>query len=769
MYNYSNLSDFEFEILCRDIMQKKLGIKLYTFQKGRDGGIDVTDDPKNKKVIIQVKHYINSKYSDLLGTLKKEVQKVKELQPEKYYICCALNLTAKNKRELYDMFSDYMESANDIMSLIDIDDFLECPENMDIVRKHYKLWLESTEILGEVFNQNVFIDCESLLYNIEEESRRFVETSCYYECLDILEKEKMLLLLGMPGTGKTVTTKMLAIYYASKGYRIRYTTNGDISDIKNAISTQKDLPEIILLDDCLGQHYFRMKETQGNELLSLVKYVACHKNKKLIMNSRVTIFQQAKERVIEFRQFAEDEKFKIKILDMGKLSLSDKGRIFHNHIYFKGLPADYYQDILKDFHYREIVKHNNYTPRIMEFVTREYNFKKVSSGHYYEYVLRCLDNPTEIWQDEFSEKLQQEDRVFLTTLYSLTDTSIDENVVKRAFNYRLSNNTIADTSRNIWEDVLKRLEGAFIQIIEKNGKKEIGAINPSVNDFLREYLQKNDIEREYIRKNATEYEQIKRGFSENMEDIIRAGQANLYHYANQNEEMYVILTYVCRLDVFHDNYKYVVERFFQTLPYGFFEGMMGRCEILIRLLLDKFDTFYHTYDCLDDSSLMEFFWSLNLDEFQTFIELAEKYDIDFFYAKYRDLLVETLDNAILAYMEDVEADDYYGDYDVSDLLKHNMRYNGYYEELDKQSVVNNVCEWIKEDVEKEVSEMIENLPQDILDKIRISKSNVKVDKSDVEEYIESYLEPSVPEYDHHEMDYDYGIIGEMDILDCIFK
>lgn len=733
MYNYSNLSDFEFEILCRDIMQKKLGIKLYTFQKGRDGGIDITDDPKNKKVIIQVKHYINSKYSDLLGTLKKEVQKVKELQPEKYYICCALNLTAKNKRELYDMFSDYMESANDIMSLIDIDDFLECPENMDIVRKHYKLWLESTEILGEVFNQNVFIDCESLLYNIEEESRRFVETSCYYECLDILEKEKMLLLLGMPGTGKTVTTKMLAIYYASKGYRIRYTTNGDISDIKNAISTQKDLPEIILLDDCLGQHYFRMKETQGNELLSLVKYVACHKNKKLIMNSRVTIFQQAKERVIEFRQFAEDEKFKIKILDMGKLSLSDKGRIFHNHIYFKGLPADYYQDILKDFHYREIVKHNNYTPRIMEFVTREYNFKKVSSGHYYEYVLRCLDNPTEIWQDEFSEKLQQEDRVFLTTLYSLTDTSIDENVVKRAFNYRLSNNTIADTSRNIWEDVLKRLEGAFIQIIEKNGKKEIGAINPSVNDFLREYLQKNDIEREYIRKNATEYEQIKRGFSENMEDIIRAGQANLYHYANQNEEMYVILTYVCRLDVFHDNYKYVVERFFQTLPYGFFEGMMGRCEILIRLLLDKFDTFYHTYDCLDDSSLMEFFWSLNLDEFQTFIELAEKYDIDFFYAKYRDLLVETLEDAILAYMEDVDADDYYGDYDVGDLLKHNMRYNGYYEELDKQSVVNNVCEWIKEDVEKEVSEMIENLPQDILDKIKISKSNVKVDKSDVEE------------------------------------
>ncbi len=658
MYNYNNLSDFEFGILCKDIMQKKLGMKLYTFQKGRDGGIDITDDPKNKSVIIQVKHYINSKYSDLLGTLKREVQKVKELNPEKYYICCAIKLTAKNKQELYDMFSDYMKSANDVMSLIDIDDFLECPENMDIVRKHYKLWLESTNILSMVFNQSIFIDCESLLCDIEEDSRRFVETSCYNECLDILEKERMLLLLGMPGTGKTMTTKMLAVYYASKRYRIRYTTNGDISDIKNAISTQKDLPEIILLDDCLGQHYFRMKETQGNEILSLVKYVACHKNKKLIMNSRVTIFQQAKERVIEFRQFAEDEKFKIKILDMGKLSLSDKGRIFHNHIYFKRLPAAYYQNILKEYHYREIIKHTNYTPRIMEFVTREYNFKKVSSDNYYEFVLRCLDNPTEIWHDEFSEKLQQEDRILLTTLYSLTDTSIDENRLKRAFNYRLCNNTMMDTSRNIWEDVLKRLEGAFIQNIEKNRKREIGVINPSVNDFLREYMQKNDIERENIQKNATEYEQIKRGFSECMEDIIKAGKANLYNYTSPNEEMYVILTHICRLDVFHDNYKYVVERFFQTLPYDSFEGMMGRCEIFIRLLSSKFDTFYHTYDYLDEGVLIEFFWNLDLKEFQGLIESAEKYGIDFFYTQYRDVLLETIQAAIYAYMEDVEADDY---------------------------------------------------------------------------------------------------------------
>lgn len=33
---------------------------------------------------------------------------------------------------------------------------------------HYKLWLESTNILSEIMNQHVFIDCESLLYNVTE-------------------------------------------------------------------------------------------------------------------------------------------------------------------------------------------------------------------------------------------------------------------------------------------------------------------------------------------------------------------------------------------------------------------------------------------------------------------------------------------------------------------------------------------------------------------------------------------------------------------------
>lgn len=43
MYNYANLSDYEFELLCRDIMEKKLGRSLRCFAPGKDGGVDIME------------------------------------------------------------------------------------------------------------------------------------------------------------------------------------------------------------------------------------------------------------------------------------------------------------------------------------------------------------------------------------------------------------------------------------------------------------------------------------------------------------------------------------------------------------------------------------------------------------------------------------------------------------------------------------------------------------------------------------------------------
>ena len=115
MLNYSNLNDIEFEYLCKDVMSRMLDVKLQRFAAGRDGGIDLTDDSYGKNVIVQVKHYVKTDVAGLLTSLKKEIPKVQGNSPKTYYVCCSKELTPSNKSEIYEMFSDYMESTENVV------------------------------------------------------------------------------------------------------------------------------------------------------------------------------------------------------------------------------------------------------------------------------------------------------------------------------------------------------------------------------------------------------------------------------------------------------------------------------------------------------------------------------------------------------------------------------------------------------------------------------------------------------------------------------
>ena len=176
MYQYGNLSDFEFELLCRDIMERKIGCPLRCFAPGRDGGVDITETRLSGCHMVQVKHYIDSSYSTLLSSLKKELPKVKQKQPKHYYVCCGKKLTAQNISEIYQLFSGYMDDAEAVVDLMEIDSFLHKKENADILERHYKLWLESTNVLERLGNQDIAIDCDAFFYQIEKEQKLFVRT-----------------------------------------------------------------------------------------------------------------------------------------------------------------------------------------------------------------------------------------------------------------------------------------------------------------------------------------------------------------------------------------------------------------------------------------------------------------------------------------------------------------------------------------------------------------------------------------------------------------
>ena len=69
------LNDKEFEELVKDLLQIELGVRLQSFKSGKDGGIDLRySTSKDNAIIVQVKHYLKSGYSQLKSSLKKALR-----------------------------------------------------------------------------------------------------------------------------------------------------------------------------------------------------------------------------------------------------------------------------------------------------------------------------------------------------------------------------------------------------------------------------------------------------------------------------------------------------------------------------------------------------------------------------------------------------------------------------------------------------------------------------------------------------------------------
>jgi len=511
MYNFENLNDYEFELLCKDIMEKKLNEKLYSFPRGPDGGIDICDAKENPNIVIQVKHYYKSSVSTLISALNKELAKVEELNLEKYYICTSYKLTRKNKDEIFQLFRKYMVDHSNIIDGIEINDFLEKETNRDIVNKHYKLWLCASNVLNLLNNRNVFIDCEELIDEINRDLPLFVQTKAYFEAIEALKKNNMIILLGSPGVGKSTLSKMLLLYYVENGYIVRYTTDNEISAIKKVLSSDHDKKELVFLDDFLGQHYLNIKDSRPNELKRLISYIKRNPNKKIILNSRITILNEAEQKFLQFGELMKDNKNSQYTINLDEMSLLEKAKILYNHLYFyfKNEGSEYFVHIKKDKNYYKIIKHKNYIPRIIEYVTKYLDQEQVIPDNYFDHIMDKLDNPEDIWKDEFRNRLEEHDRILMHTLYSLTDTKIDIEILEKVFNKRVCLNGNMDTTINIFECVIKRLEKSLIKLIyDRDQKIYISVINPSVNDFLEKEIGSNPSEQLNIIKTATYIEQV---------------------------------------------------------------------------------------------------------------------------------------------------------------------------------------------------------------------------------------------------------------------
>lgn len=188
MYDFTSLSDIDFEFLTRDLLQKELGFTLESFTSGRDDGIDLRYSrgaAGSGALVVQCKHFAGSKYSNLKSVLKtKELDKIKKLAPDRYVLATSLGLTPANKKEVFDLLTPYCRSEADILGREDLNNLLtKFPE---VGRTHFKLWLTGAAVLQKILHSAIFNQSEFEAAAIEKKLKLYVQNENYRESIKIL-------------------------------------------------------------------------------------------------------------------------------------------------------------------------------------------------------------------------------------------------------------------------------------------------------------------------------------------------------------------------------------------------------------------------------------------------------------------------------------------------------------------------------------------------------------------------------------------------------
>ncbi len=645
MFNFSNFEAEDFEKLVKDIIEKNLKISLRTYTKGRDGGIDVRGFEGND-VIVQAKLYTKSNYSSLKAAIKKEIEKIKELEekPMRYILAVACQLTPKQEEEIYCIGNGLIKSKEDIYDAIRLNDFLEKSENREIVEKNNKLWLIATNILNIIINNNMTIDLKAHMEEFNDKKKFLVETKAYRESLRILERKNILILYGEPGVGKTTLSTMLLEYYYNKEYSMRYSSDNDIKDIKNMLLD--NTKEIILLDDFLGQHYMKFDENIGKRLKYLILKVSKSSEKKLILNSRITILNEVLNTNQKLREYIEVKDYNKYLISSKDISFLDKGRILYKYMYFNEIPKEYFNEIKKEKRYLSIIKHKNFNLRIIEYITKKDRVIKKECSEYFKFILKILNNPEEIWKEEF-EMFATVDRILINTLYSLTSTTCDKENLKKCFEERLRLEDREDTTLNLYDKCIKRLDGSVIRM----EYELIRIINPSVNDYIYNYLKGCDLEVEKILKCARFVEQLEnmRKINDKItkEFIIKLILEEKF-LSLQGEIDYYYLLYISEFNIQNENLtKDIHKRILRR------EGFRDK-EKGAKLIIDFFGNeeifkYYKLNIMLEkitkDKSIFIFYEYLDIDKLKKIIPLHEifmKKNRDFMISKKDILMIDRL-------------------------------------------------------------------------------------------------------------------------------
>jgi hypothetical protein len=483
-YDFHTISPVDFEELTRDLLQARDGIVFQSFKVGRDRGIDLRYSSDCENRIVQCKHFRKSGYAALLRDVRRETTKIAGMRPPptRYFLSTSVELSDANKEELASTLS--LANTQDILGSNDLNNLLGL--HPEVEQAHYKLWLSSTAVLQRVLHNAEATQSDLEFKRIRRELPRFVQSAAYRQAADQLLRDRVLVLSGLPGVGKSTIADFLVYEKFSEGFEPIIARNG----FQDARALYKEgARQIYYYDDFLGATFLgeggsAFVRNEDRAITDFLRLIADDEDKLLILTTREHILSEALEESERLRH-SEIRDFRY-VVHVGAYTADQRARILYNHAYFNRLPRPYLDRLLEQDFFVKIIEHEKYSPRVIEWLTSPRRVRKVEPKFYQEFALRLLDDPAEIWQFAYDRQISQAARSALLALHSLNGRVVHSRLTEafeilhaeRARRYRFV------TAPDDFLSALRILSGSFITIYHD----AVQFIDPSVRDLMNSIL-----------------------------------------------------------------------------------------------------------------------------------------------------------------------------------------------------------------------------------------------------------------------------------------
>ncbi|MBS1020099.1 ATP-binding protein [Gluconobacter cerinus] len=480
-YSFTSLSPADFEDLARDLLGEELACRFEGFGPGPDGGVDGRHAKSGATTILQAKHLRMSGFAALARQMRSARPSINQIQPDKYILVTSVSLTPANKKVLADSIGPSLNNASDILGFEDLNSLLRKHDN--VAKSHVKLWLSDTAILERVLQSGSHNFNAVTRAEITAKLNVYAENPSFGQGRKVLESQRILIISGLGGVGKTTLAEMLAYAYIGEDWdlvAIRSLDDGfaRINDSRRQVFFFDDFLGRIALDE-------RALSTQDTELGRFIARVRRTPTARFILTTRAPVFQHAKlvsdvlaDQRLDVAQY---------LLDVSIYTRRIRARILYNHLVVAGVPIEHIRALYDTETIKKIIDHKCYNPRIVEWMTDASHIEDVAAEDYPEIFINKLNDPESIWDKQFQNHIPRRCQHLLFSLYFGSQYGAEIEDIQEIFEglhpILCQKFGIAWNAKD-FESSVKVLEGGFIAVA--NGR--ISFINPSVRDYLYRYL-----------------------------------------------------------------------------------------------------------------------------------------------------------------------------------------------------------------------------------------------------------------------------------------